>query len=305
VTSTKVINEGRVLGIVAVLNLLWAPVNLMVSIGTVRWVSLSILMTLLLLTPWFRKITGYKSMSLRDWGWSFLLGLLLFGPAHILYYASIGLATEVEGTVLLTTSPLWTGMFSYFILHEKVSKTRAIAIGLSLVGAYIVAVGFTIPEFKGGTQGKLMFGAGVILECFMGVIAALISRRTSGVSVLCGQMWGGAVSFLLLAAIFPIALTIKVPTHAIGYLPVLYLILISGLITFTVWYRIVEDTPLTLLVIGIAIQPPVAALLNWMVKGNLPQVNTIVGAVIILLALAIGFGKEKSPSSNLEAPGPG
>jgi drug/metabolite transporter (DMT)-like permease len=274
------------------------------GVGFARWTSLAVLMTLLLLIPAFRKLTGYKPMEKRDWMNSFLLGLFLFGPAHILFYASMGLTSEVEGTVLLTTSPLWTGMFAFAFLQEKMSSQRAIAIALSVVGAYIVAIGFNFPDMRGHTKGNLMFGAGVVLECFMGVFAAKISRRTSGVSVLTGQIWGGAASFWLFALLAPTALPLQFTSSISGVLPVLYLILISGLITFTVWYRIVETTPLTLLVIGIAIQPPIATFLNWIVKQELPKANTLTGAGIILTALALGFGREKSTSPNLDTPGP-
>jgi drug/metabolite transporter (DMT)-like permease len=41
-------------------------------------------------------------------------------------------------------------------------------------------------------------------------------------------------------------------------------------------------------------QPPVAALLNWVAKNELPTTNTLIGGTLILIALAIGFGI-KSP----------
>lgn len=298
------------------LEVLWAPVNLMVTlakdggfssvgVGTMRWVSLSVLMTLLLQLPLFRKMTGYKSMERADWVKSFLIGLLLFGPAHILYYASMGLTSEVEGTVLLCTAPLFTAVFAFFFLQEKVPTKRWLAIGLSIVGAYIVAVGFAIPQLQSGTKGNLMFFSGVIIECLMGVIAAKISRRTSGVSVLSAQMWGGGAAFIVAALLFPTTLNFKIPAISTAYLPVLYLIVCSGLITFTVWYRIVETTPLTLLVVSIAVQPPISAILNYLVKGTVPEVNTWIGCVVILVALGLGFLGEKSSSTSLDPAGPG
>jgi drug/metabolite transporter (DMT)-like permease len=311
-------NTQRIFGTVVILNLLWAPVNLMIAfaksngfsplgIGCVRWLALSLLLTLLLLSPGFRKFSNYQPMSRLDWARSLAIGLCLFGPSHLLYYASIGLTTEVEGSVLLSTSPLWTAIMAFFILKgEHMTTKRWVAIMLSFVGAYIVAIGFKFPDMMGHTKGNLMFGSGVIIECLLGVIAAKISRRNSGVSVLIGQMWGGAIAFWLAALVFGSSLPLVVPAFSISsYLPLMYLIIISGIITFTIWYRIVEKSPLTLLGVVIAIQPPVAALLNWFVYHTVPSTNSIIGASVIMIALFVGFVGEKATlEPGFDTPGP-
>lgn len=308
----------KVFGTVVVLNLLWAPVNLMINfakgngfsamgIGCVRWLALSLLLTLLLLSPRFRKFSNYQPMSRGDWLRSLAIGLCLFGPSHLLFYASIGLTSEVEGSVLLSTSPLWVAILAFFMLKgEHLTTKRWVAIFLSFIGAYIVAVGFKFPDMLGHTKGNLMFGAGVIIECLMGVIAAKISRRTSGVSVLVGQMWGGAISFWLAALVLGSYLPLHVPAFSVSaFLPMFYLIIISGIITFTIWYRIVESSPLTLLGVVIGIQPPVAALLNWLVYRTVPSTNTVIGATVIILALMVGFvGEKASLEPSLDPPGP-
>ena len=246
-------------------------------------------------------------MSRGDWARTLARGILFFAPAHLLFYASIGLTSEVDGSVLLSTTPLWTAIISFFFLKgEHMTTKRWVAIFLSFVGAYIVAVGFKFPDMLGHTKGNLMFGSGVIIECVMGVLAAKIIRRTSGISVLVGQMWGGAISFWLAALLFGSSLPLVVPAFSFGvFLPLFYLIIISGILTFTVWYRIVETSPLTLISVVIGIQPPVAALLNWIVYHTQPTPNTIIGATVILAALLIGFvGEKASLDSNTEQPLP-
>ena len=295
------------LGIVVILNILWAPVNEMITlargtgfspmgIGFTRWITLSILLTFLLQFPGFRKFCSYQSMAKADWLKSILIGFFLFGPSHLLYYSSMGQTSTVEGSVMLTTGPLWVAILAYFILKDEVmTLKRWAAIGLSFVGAYIVVVGFKIPDMMGHTKGNLMFGLGVILESLMGVFAAKISRRTSGVSVLVGQMWGGALVFSVGALLLRSQLPLVVPTFTFAnFYPMFYLIIISGIITFTIWYRIVEKSPLTLLMVVVALQPPVAALLTWAIHKQAPTVNSIIGAVVIFAALILGFVGEKA-----------
>jgi drug/metabolite transporter (DMT)-like permease len=55
----------------------------------------------------------------------------------------------------------------------------------------------------------------------------------------------------------------------------------------------------------IAIQPPIAALLNWLVYHKAPSQNTVIGATIIMVALLVGFiGEKASLEPSLDPPGP-
>ncbi len=264
------------------------------GVGLVRWTALSLMMLVLLRSGWFRKVTGHVSLSKSDWWKCFGIGFFLFGPSHMMFYLSMGmvkqgLASELEGTVILAMAPIFTGLLSYFFLHERLPARRVVAIALSCIGGYIVTIGFAFPSLLGHAKGNLIFGLGVVTECLMGVIAARISRRSSGVAVLSAQMLGGGVSFWVIPLLLPSVLPLSFGSTFVSWLPLLYLIFLSGLVTFTIWYRIVESAPLTQLVVGIALQPPLAALIGWLFKNEIPKQNAVIGGCVILVALALGF----------------
>ena len=170
----------------------------------------------------------------------------------------------------------------------------------------IVTVGFHVPNMVGHSKGNLMFFVGVLFESLMGVMAVRISRRASGVSVLCGQMWGGATAFMLATLFLPSQLPLAIPAFSIAsFAPLLHLIFISGILTFTTWYRIVEKSQLTLLVVLIGLQPPISALISWFVSHKVPTNNAVVGALIIISALFVGFvGEKPGLQQSLDPPGP-
>jgi drug/metabolite transporter (DMT)-like permease len=277
-----------------------------VAIGGIRWLLLASLMQILLQVKWFRGVTGAVALSRKDWLLGFVLGLLLFGPAHLLYYTSMKLTDSVSGNVLLSTFPIWTSIFAFFFLKEKVPPIRLLAIGLSFMGAYVVAIGFSLPVFKGNTVGNLMFLSGVIVESLLSALAINIARRTSGVTVLSAQMWGGALTFVIAAILFSKALPLAFPTNSAQYLgailPMLYLIILCGIVTFTIYYRIAEKTPITLLVVGIALQIPVSALIAWAADGAKPTNQTWIGAGIMIVALVVGFLVPSGSSGLTEEP---
>jgi drug/metabolite transporter (DMT)-like permease len=273
------------------------------AIGCIRWCSLAVLMQALLsFSDRFRRLTGFVKPDKNDWRRGFLLGFFLFAPAHMLFYESLSFTSEVEGTVILSTAPLFTGVFGFLVLKEHLTTYRMLAIGLSIVGAYIVSVGFNVPNMQGNAKGNLLFGLGVVVECLMGVWAAKLSRRSSGVGVLSSLIWGAAAAFLFASLMWGGKFVVE-PSASfyLGIASIGYLICVSGLITFTIWYKIVEDAPLTLLVVGIALQPPVAALIDWFAREKLPTAQTVIGGLIILAALALGFGvKTKEDVQELE-----
>ncbi len=280
------------------LNVLWAPVNFWVktaagagldgvTLGAVRWGLLSLLIPALLLAPRFRELTRYRPLDGKDRGRALLIGAFLFAPAHLLYYTSLPRTSSVEGTVLLTTAPLWTTLLSVLLLGERADARRWVALGMAIAGAYVVAVGFALPRVEGShVVGNGMFFGGVVLECLGGVLAAGTSRRSSGIGTLAWQIAGAVPTYAL-------ALLVKRPPlphpglaawGAVGYL-----VLVSGVVTFSTWYVLTERAPLSLMVLPIGLQPPIAAALGYFLLREEVKPSALLGALLILLALAVGF----------------
>ncbi|MDX2066460.1 MAG: DMT family transporter [Fimbriimonadaceae bacterium] len=286
------------------MNLLWSPVNLIVNlahrdgastfaIAAVRWTTLALLLGLLLATPWFRGLTGAKWPGRRDGLTCVVLGLLLFGPSHALYYFAITKTSSFEGTALGTTAPIWVALLSFFFLREHIGWARAISIVIGFVGAYLVSVGFQLPSLsQGHTFGNSLYLLAVFMECIAGVWSIHIARRTSGITVLWLQILGAAVFMILGPVLFPTALAFSISGTGLTFWACIgYLVVFSGLITFSVWYTLAERAPLSLMVVTILMQPPLAALLGVWFLGETVTVNVAVGTGLILAALALSaFG---------------
>ena len=304
---------ASILPVLIGLNVLWAPVNFWVKIaagggldgvtlGAIRWTLLALLVPGLLLSPKFRTLARYKPLGGADRLRALAIGTFLFAPAHLLYYTSLPKTSSVEGTVLLTTAPLWTTLLSVLLLGERAELRRWVALGLAVIGAYIVAVGFALPKIAGShVTGNAMFFTGVILECLSGVFAAGTSRRTSGIGTLAWQIVGAVPTYLL--ALLVLRPPIPHPNLAAAG-AVAYLVLVSGIVTFSTWYVLTERAPLSLMVLPIGLQPPIAAALGYFVLGEEVKPSALLGALLILLALAIGFRRtgRASPAPAPAAP---
>jgi drug/metabolite transporter (DMT)-like permease len=302
-----VTDNRRLFTILAILNVLWVPVNLMVRIATEggmtpatialsRWGTLGVLLLVSLQVPAFRKLTRARWPTLREAAFAIGIGMILFAPSHALYYVSLGKTSTVEGIVLGTTAPVWTALLAFLFLRERVSGRRASAIALGLAGAWIVSLGFRMPQMDAGhTTGNLMYLTGVLSESAAGVLSASLIRRASGITILVYQIIGATISFALIPLLFPSILPhmTGVPTlAAVG--AVAYLVLVPGLVCFGTWYMLVERTPLSLMVVSVLLQPPLGALLGWWALGEVPTAELGLGTVIVLAALALSATEKSS-----------
>lgn len=295
-------NENRRLFLtLALLNALWTPVNLMVrtatgggmspiAIAILRWSSLAVLLFGLLRIPWFRETTRAAWPSRGDAVRAVLVGMCLFGPAHALYYLALTRTSTIEGTVLGTTAPVWTALFAFFFLRERASPQRVGAIALGFFGAYVVSVGFQLPELRAGnTFGNAVYLGGVLAESAASVIVAPIIRRTSGITILAFQVLGASITLSLLPHLAP-----SIWPFAIGsgawqpFAAVAYLVLVPGVVCFGVWYMLIERTPLSLMVLTILLQPPLSALIGWAALGERLTPTLGVGSALVLAALVLG-----------------
>lgn len=296
-THGVTLKTSALLWTLALLNALWAPVNLMVvqsrtdlsvaTIGLLRWSAFVVLLALFLRHQGFRNATGYRSPSRRDALGAMAVGALLFAPAHVAYYASLAKTTTLEANVLGTTFPIWTALLALAILGERVTRRRWMGIGLGFAGAYIIALGFRLPELRAeSTQGNLLYLAGVISESLAAVLAARLIARSSGIGVLIYQVLGGVVTFALVPAVGLMPFEVEAPSLAtVGAMA--YLVLFPGLFCFAVWYMLIERAPLTLLVLSTLLQPPLAALLGWWRLGESIHLETAIGALLVFSALIL------------------
>jgi drug/metabolite transporter (DMT)-like permease len=302
---TDTTDTRRLFGVLVLLNALWAPVNFVVKVATshgmtpaavafIRWGSLSVLLFTLLATPWYRRTTGSVWPSRADALQSFVLGVLFLGPAHLLYYLGIQGTTTVEGAVFNTTAPLWTAVMAFVLLRERPTQRRLLAIVLGLIGAWIVGIGLRLPSLDSGhTAGNLIYMTAVVLETIVSVLAARLVRRASGLTVLAYQVLGAATiqgfAPILLPGVFPMEFQ-RAGWQA--WASVAFLVLVPSLLCWGTWYRLVERVPLSLMVVTLMVQPPIAALIGWVFLRERYGFELALGSAIILAALTVGASEK-------------
>ena len=291
--------NARLFAILALLNTIWAPVNLMVTkalgagfspagIGLVRWTFVAIVCAVATRIPAVAGRLKLRLPNRRDFVGSLLLGALLAGPAHLIYYLALRHTLTVEGTVFNTTAPLWVALFAGLFLRERIGPRRWTALAIGTAGAYVAAVGFAAPSLHAGHAGwNALYLLGTLMESVTAVSLAALVRRSSGLTVFGVEAIGMTAVFVVAPLLFPAALPVHIPAVGLGWAPLLYLIVFAGVIAFGTWFTLVERAPLSLMVLTLALQPVIAAVISYLALGERVTTSVAFGAGLVVVALAV------------------
>lgn len=289
----------RQLLLLSTINVLWAPVNWAVQTATqvaspitIAAMRFSLFALLIWVAVAIRPAKEALGTTLPKGGdrWKCLLiGILLVGPAHAIYYTALQHASTSETTTINTSGPFWTTLFAIFLLGERVTRVRWLAIGMGAMGAYWVAMGFSAPSLVGDQKWNALYLIGTLLECLGFVLATRIIRRSSGFGVLSFEMLGVALVLVAAPFLMPGVLQFQLSGWTPGLtLALLYLVVIAGGICFGTWYIVAEKAPVSMMLVTLGLQAPVAALIGINVLGEKASTGLLAGTGLILSALLLG-----------------
>lgn len=318
--------RARLFGILAVLNLIWAPTNGMLkslqadaaghglaggfaspsALVLIRWSLFAALLWAALLIPGTRKLLRPRFPEGSDRIKAVLIGLCCVSLCYLLYCFALTKTSSIETVLLCTNYPVFMGVMAFFFLREHVGAKRWTSIAVGVVGTYVVGVGFRLPSLASGHMvGNLIVLTALLLECASLTMATKLVLRSSGLGVLAYEATGSALGCLIYPLLFPRAF----PLYAFSCSPtavatMAYLALVAGVFAFGVWYVLVENAPVSLMMISTLIQPPVAAAFGMLLLHETVLPNVYYGSAIVAAALVVaGTDKRVSRTSAEHVPG--
>jgi drug/metabolite transporter (DMT)-like permease len=251
---------------------------------------------------WTRRRDELVALTPRE-----LLLALLSGFFLALHFASwissLEFTTVASSVVLVTTTPLWVGIFSPLILKEPLRRVVAIGLGLTLVGSTIIGLsdvcrlstaGLACPPLADFLRGRAFMGdllalAGAIMAaCYL-----MIGRR------LRGQMSLLSYIFLVygMAACVLIVAMLAAHQSPFGYPPLTYLwfILLAivpqliGHSTFNWTLRYLSAAYVSISLLG---EPVGSTILAYFLLQETPTALKVFGAILILGGIYVASRSE-------------
>jgi drug/metabolite transporter (DMT)-like permease len=221
------------------------------------------------------------------------------------WITSLEYTTVASSVVLVTTTPLWVGLFSPIFLKERPGRMVAIGLVVALIGGTVVGLSdecslqagrLICPSLQGILQGKAMWGNFLALAgawCAAGYLMigkglrGKVSLQTYTVGV-----YGTAGLVLLLM----VGLTHQT---LVGFSPITYLwlvclALIPQVIGHSTYNWLLRYLPVTIVSILLFGEPLGSTVLAYFILGESPGALKLAGGVLILAGIYLATRKNVS-----------
>ncbi len=209
------------------------------------------------------------------------------------WITSLKLTSVASSVALVTTNPIFVGIFSWIILKEKQQKELIIGILLSVSGSLILAVG------DGGLSGLAITNK----DALIGDILALTGAIMGSGYLIAGSIIREKVdTFRYILMVYPITAILLLIVTAVGkfpltgfsrisYLNLLLLALVSQLLGHTAFNWALKHLKASMVAVTILGEPIGAAILAWLFFRESISASQAIGMVLIFAAILISGRK--------------
>jgi len=267
--------------------------RLEVSASTVAALRLSIA-SLVMAIAAFGSLGAFQKISFRVLSLTAISGICL--AAHfITWIQSLKFIPVATSTFLVTTSPIWVALFSFFFLKETVGKKQFLGILIAIGGAGIVLS--TSPENSVSSEGLLgetlaVIGA-VSIAIYFVIARSLKEKIDLRVFVFLAYLFASFV--VIIWMLIENTESIMIPNDAWGFL--IALALGPQAIGHTIFNWAVRRLPATTVSTAILGEPIFASILAWWWLSEKIDTVSAIGFITIVIGILISTRTALSKAS--------
>ncbi|MBM9612666.1 DMT family transporter [Desulfobulbus rhabdoformis] len=205
-----------------------------------------------------------------------------------LMFLSLRITEPMNTGVIFTTVPGISGIFSWFLVRERLGTHRLLALILAMTGALYVIFEGNLDRLLALqlNQGDLLFFAGCLLMALYMPMVKLFHRGEPMAQMSLWIMVTGTIWLLL----FSLPRFASITWSAIPLMTwtgIAYLALFTTIITFFISQWATLHLGPTRVMAYSYLYPPLLAVLEWVLHRRFPPASTLTGICIILPAMFI------------------
>ncbi|MBM4465840.1 MAG: DMT family transporter [Chloroflexi bacterium] len=228
-----------------------------------------------------------RALTKEDRGLALLSGLFL-GLHFVTWISSLEYTSVASSVVFVSTSPIFVGLASHFLLKERVSRQMFVGIAVSVLGGIIIGYG----DFGLGVRelfGDFLAIAGAVAVSVYLLVGRKLRRHLSLLSYI----------FLVYAtaAVFLVILCLATGHSFSGYPRQTYLMLfllavVPQIVGHSSYNWALKYLPATFVGVGTLGEPIGSTILAYFILNEIPTLAKIGGGVLILTGIYVSSRAE-------------
>jgi drug/metabolite transporter (DMT)-like permease len=212
----------------------------------------------------------------------------------VIYHVALNTAEQTVDAslagLLISFGPIFLVLLSMLVLHEAVGGRIWLALAIAVVGAAVISS----PGLSLGTSGVV----GPVLVVVAGLSNAVYTVASKPLVLKYGPIpvsaWASLVGTLMLVPLASPSLVAQAEgLSAAGWESVLYLALLSTVLTNTIYFTLVHGQAVSRLGIQLFLVPLVSASGGVLILGEGISPVTVVGGALLLLAVGLATSSHR------------
>ena len=243
------------------------------------------LLASLILLPWTVRALRQTPLTCKNLAYAVLAGLLL-GLHFATWISSLSFTTVAASTSLGTTTPVWVALSSWVFLGLAPSFSALLGMLVAVLGGALIGFGGA----AGAASSAPLLGNSLALVGAVAAAAYLLLGRSAQRHGLSLQAYIGVAYGVAALSLLPLPFFLGYSYtgySAESYLWVLLLALIPQLIGHTSYNYAVKHVNPAVVATVILLEPIGASLLALLLFSEVPPLLTLLGALILLVGVAI------------------
>lgn len=230
-------------------------------------------------------IKKYKKKDYFTFAYMGFIGIFLY---NILFYGALMFSSAQEAFIINYTWPVWVTIFSIFILKDKFTIKKLIAILLGFIGVYLVVTKGDLLSFSvQNIQGILLAAVGAISY---GLFSVLGKKKTYDTFV--SMMFYYLFTFIF--TLITVLLFSHIPSININqFYGLLWLGVFTAGLAFVFWFSALKYGDTTKMANMIFLTPFLSLVYIYFLTGEKILTSSIAGLIIIILGILLQSFKRK------------
>lgn len=229
------------------------------------------------------------------------LSMIGIVASFILAYSGIRLTLSSDSSLLIVGEVIFTAIFAYVLLRERITRNRLIGLLVGTAGVVILitgAAGQNTETAPNRLLGNILVLGCLACESYYTVRGAAYLERNNSISMLAWVNTASLVVWIPVLAYYGYTGELA-QLSAAAWGASVYMAVVTSVVCYFLWFNGVRIVGATVAAVALLFQPVVGALVGIQVMGDPVTLTFIIGGILVVGALLIsGIPERKSAPSD-------